>query len=200
MVEEGGARILIDPSGHDASNFVSFGRPDVVIYTHEHMDHFNPDLAQKFADSGVPIYANASTAKLMKSQPNIVADGQEFDVKGVKISVHELPHCLMANGSPGPQNSGYLIANRLFHPGDGKELADLKAEILAAPIAGPDISFKDAFDFAEQVSAKTVVPVHYDFIGAKPEVFDVLCGDQKPFEVKIIAPGQSIEIWFFSYT
>ena len=193
LVEEGSARILIDPSGAEAERFDSFGKLDAVLYTHEHSDHFDPDLAQKFADAGVPIYANASTAKQMKSQPNIVADGQEFAVGNLKVQVRELPHCLMTDGSAGPQNTGYFIAGRLFDPGDGKELANFSAELLALPITGPDISLKDANDFAKACGAKTVIPVHYDYIGTKPEVFASL-GGPKPFQIQILELSQSAEI------
>jgi len=193
LIEEGNARIVIDPSGQEAADSNKFGKLDAVLYTHEHGDHFDPELAQKFADAGVAVYANASTAKQMKSPPNVIEDGQELEVAGVKISVHELPHCLMVSGAQGPQNSGYLINERLFHPGDGKELAGVKAEILAVPISGPDISLKDASDFVKQVGAKVAVPIHYDFIGTKPEVFEMLGGDQ-PYQVKTIGAGQTIEV------
>jgi L-ascorbate metabolism protein UlaG (beta-lactamase superfamily) len=169
LIEDGNARLLIDASGQDAENYDEFGKLDAVLYTHEHMDHFDPELAEKFISAGVKTYANASTAKQMKSQPEIVSDGQEFDVNGLKIQARELPHCLMVDGSTSVQNTGYLVGERLFHPGDGKELAGLRAEILAVPINGPDISLHDAFAFAVQVGAKDVVPIHYDYLGGNPD-------------------------------
>jgi len=194
LIEEGKARILIDPSGQDTGNYDKFGKLDAVIYTHEHSDHFDPDLAQKFADAGVKLYANASTAKQIKSQPEIVSDNQEFDVNGMKIQARELPHCLMVDGSESVQNTGFLVADRLFHSGDGTQISGLSAEILAAPITGPDISLKDATDLAKFVSAKTVVPVHYDYIGTKPEVFASFSERSKAFEVKVIGLGETIEL------
>jgi len=140
LIEEANVRILFDPSGHEAENFELFGKLDAVLYTHEHADHFDANLAKKFADAGVPIYANASTAKQMKSQPTMVEDGQGFSINGLSLKALELPHCLMTDGSAGPQNTGYLIAERIFNPGDGKALAGLSAEVLLAPITGPDIS------------------------------------------------------------
>ena len=189
------SRILIDPSGAEAENFAKFGKLDAVIYTHEHSDHFDPELAQKFADAGVAIYANASTAKQTKSAPNIIADGQEFSVGSFKIKAMELPHCLMVDGSAGPQNTGYLINSKLFHPGDGVELAGLSAEVLALPIAGPDVSLKDAYSFAKQASAKTIVPIHYDYTGLNPEVLARWTANYtfKP-DIKILELGQSIEL------
>ncbi len=193
LVEEGNARLLIDPSGQEAERYDNFGKLNAVLYTHQHGDHFDADLAQRFAAAGVPIYANASTAKFCKTPPLVLEDGKEYDVAGVKIKAIELPHCPMVDGSAGPQNTGLLVNGRLFHPGDGRELDGLQVEILALPITGPDISLRDANDFAKQVGAKTAIPVHYDFIGTKPEVLERLGGD-KPYQIKILGISESTEI------
>jgi L-ascorbate metabolism protein UlaG (beta-lactamase superfamily) len=77
----------------------------------------------------------------------------------------------MVDGSEGPQNTGYLISEKLFHPGDGKQLEGLSVDTLAVPISGPDISLHDAYMFTKQVSAKQVIPIHYDYLGGNPEFF-----------------------------
>ena len=125
----------------------------------------------------------------------MVEDGQEFNVGSLTVKALELPHCLMIDGSEGPQNTGYLINNKLFHPGDGKELQGLHAEVLALPISGPDISLKDASDFVKQLAARTVVPIHYDYIGTNPEVFAAFVGySHQTFQVKVVRQGQSAEV------
>jgi len=194
LIEEGAARLLIDPSGQEATRLSDFGKLDAVMYTHEHGDHFDADLAQQFSANGAKIYANAATAKKMKTAPTIVEDGQEFDVGGVKVKAYELPHCLMWDGSAGPQNTGYLVAGRLFHSGDGDNLEGLAVEVGAIPITGPDVSLKDAFEFAKQLSLKTIVPVHYDYIGTKPEVFAELALGQFGIDTKVLEIGESAEV------
>ncbi|MBX4190818.1 MBL fold metallo-hydrolase [Candidatus Saccharibacteria bacterium] len=195
LIEEGDARILIDPSGEEKDR--DFGRLDAVFYTHEHSDHFDPKMAQAFVEQAIaPVYANASTAKQIKASKIAVEDSQEFDVAGIKVKVIELPHCLMPNGTKGPQNTGYLIDEKLFHPGDGKELAGFLVDNLALPITGPDVSMKDAFSFAKQVSAKKVIPIHYDKIGAKPKVYETFAGFFPEFKFKfhVLKIGESVEL------
>jgi L-ascorbate metabolism protein UlaG (beta-lactamase superfamily) len=193
LVEEGGVRVVIDPSGQASDSLDKFGKLDAVLYTHEHGDHFDAEMASKFVDDGAAVYANASTAKLIKSQPNIVTDDQEFSIGSLKVQAKELPHCLMWDGSAGPQNTGYLLAGRLFHAGDGKDLEGFSVDIAALPINGPDVSLKDAFDFAKQLSAKIVVPIHYDYLGGNPDVFAEV-GKGMGLNTKVLANGESANL------
>ena len=194
LIEINGVRILIDPSGQDKQT--DFGKLDAIFYTHEHPDHFDPEMAQTFVEQAVaPVYANASTAKQVKASVTTTEDGKEYEINGIKIKALELPHCLMIDGSEGPQNTGYLINNELFHSGDGKELEGLNVRVLAGPITGPDVSLKDICSFANQVSAEILLPVHYDYIGTKPEVLKTFSGFYKqPFEIRIIDFGKTTDI------
>ena len=195
LIEDGSTRILIDPSGDEKDRFNDFGKLDAVLYTHEHGDHFDPDLTKIFLESGIAVYANASTAKQADNSVKVVKNGQEFDIKELRIKVIELPHCPMPNGSAGPQNVGYLVNEKIFHPGDGKALTGLKVDNLAVPITGPDVSMRDAFDFLRQVGAKIGIPIHYDKLGANAEVYKTFAGYfDFPFELKPLKMGKSIEI------
>jgi L-ascorbate metabolism protein UlaG (beta-lactamase superfamily) len=193
LIEENGVRILIDPSGQD-KDIEKFGKLDAVLYTHEHSDHFDPEMATIFVEQGVaPVYANASTAKQIEASKTEVSDGQEFDIKGVKIKAYELPHCLMVDGSQGPQNTGYLISQKLFHPGDGKELNGISVDNLAMPLAGPDISPHDGFTFAKQVNAKQVIPIHYDYLGGNPDFFAMMT-EKHGIKTLGLKNGETVEL------
>lgn len=194
LVEEVGARILIDPSEQEADDSQKFGKLDAVLFTHEHSDHFDSDLAQKFMDDGIAVYANVSTAKQIKGQPNVVSDGQKFSVGYVEVLTKDMDHCPMPDGSTGPQNTGYIIAKRLLHSGDSIQAGDSKVEIIAGPITGPDVSIRDAMDLGKLVGAKVFVPIHYDYIGTKPQVFASFAKSYgMPFEVQVIEESQTIE-------
>lgn len=197
LLEKDHQKIVIDPGdvflkSHDVSELKGVA---AVLYTHQHADHYEPTIAAAFKEWGVALYANADTAALIGDHAQVVHDTDTFEVAGFTVQARELPHCLLANGAAGPQNTGYVIDDILFHPGDGKELADFTVDNLALPLVGPDISVLDAINFAKQVQAKVVVPIHYDAIPFSPEVFAVYAErGQGTFEVRILADGASTTV------
>lgn len=195
LIEEGKTRILIDPSAQETERVAGFSPIDAVLYTHEHADHFDPELAAQFQHQAIAIYANASVAKQLSFSPIIVEDGQEFAVKDILVKVLELSHCPMPDGSGGPQNTGYLFNQKLFHPGDGKELAGLQVSTLALPITGPDISPRDAFAFARQTGARRAIAIHWDIWGANAGFYASRAKAlAQPFELEILGIGESTEV------
>lgn len=199
LIEHKGKRILIDPGSFVAEKYsaADLGPVDVVLLTHEHADHVNPNLIKEvIGDSSAEIIANQSTSSLLDGfNVHIVKDGEAFTAAGIKISAHELPHVPMIDGSAGPQNTGYLIDGNFFHPGDGVKISNVQAQSAGIPIAGPDLSYRDAFDFIKQLGCKTAIPIHYDYFLGDPAQFAQLGSSILP-ETKIIVldNGQSAEI------
>ncbi len=195
LLEKGGHRIVIDPGVFFTAKYgrQELGKVEAVLYTHQHPDHYDPALAKVLQAEGVPLYGNESVCKLIEAGCQLSSDGG-FGIAGFEIIPHDLAHCVMADGSAGPQNTGYIVDGTLFHPGDGIEAQGLKVDNIALPIAGPSISLHEAFKFALSVGAKKIIPVHYDNVGLFPgnpngfaKVFDKA-------EVIVLADGESTEL------
>jgi L-ascorbate metabolism protein UlaG (beta-lactamase superfamily) len=69
----------------------------------------------------------------------------------------------MVDGSDGPQNTGFIINSTFFHPGDGVSIKSLTIDSAAVPIAGPDVSPHDVYQFIADLNCNTVIPIHYDY-------------------------------------
>jgi L-ascorbate metabolism protein UlaG (beta-lactamase superfamily) len=192
VIEKGGARLAIDPGSitMDRHEIDELGHLDAVLYTHRHHDHFDERYVDALLDTGARLYGNADVCTLVEDMHQ-VSDGEPIEVGGLEILPHDLPHVPMVNGSAGPPNTGYLVDGELFHPGDGMDLPGLRARILAVPIAGPSISFRDAYIFVQRSSATMAVPMHYDFFLADPEQFGGFCDIA---DVVVLGPGESAEL------
>jgi L-ascorbate metabolism protein UlaG (beta-lactamase superfamily) len=178
IVEVDGRRLLIDPGTYLSGSYDldDLGQLDGILITHRHPDHLDPALVPALRSHGWPLYGNADVVELLG--PDLatpVTSGTPFEVGGVAVVPHDLPHVPLVDGSPGPPNTGYLIDGTLFHPGDGVELTGLRAPVVAAPISGPSISFRDAYRFVATLGARTVVPIHYDSFTADPHHFARVC-------------------------
>lgn len=199
-IEEDGHVIVIDPG----VNFLHTHQPqdlydvEAALYTHEHSDHYEPTIANALLDRGIPLFANESTALLIGEQHcTIVRSGEPFTIAGFEITPIDLPHSLLPDGTPGPQNTAYLVNGMFLHPGDAKELAgaSITASAMGLPITGPDISQMDAFAFAKAIGAEKAIAMHFDNHGANPQYYaDAAAAKQMPFTLVVLADGESIEI------
>ena len=193
VLEKGKSRLLIDP-GTLAMNDYSlddFGEFQAVLYTHRHADHFDESQIGPLLERGVDLYGNADVCAAIGDAGKEVRDGEDLQLGDFEITPRDLPHFPMVDGSDGPPNTGFIFDNRLFHPGDGIAIDGVTVELLALPIAGPSISFRDAYVFTQQVKAETVVPIHYDFFVADPELFAKYCDVAK---VVTLGSGEAVEL------
>jgi L-ascorbate metabolism protein UlaG (beta-lactamase superfamily) len=193
LEKDDGGRLLVDPGKQatKAHDFAALGPVDAVLYTHTHADHLDDKAAAAFLDRGTPLYGNADVAaRLGGGLVTEVRDGERLSVAGFDVQPVELEHMPMVDGSSGPQNTGFVFDGRCFHPGDGFRVDGLTVETLAVPIAGPSMSFRDAYRFVQQVGARRAVPIHYDVYVADPSVFAARCDIA---EVVVLGDGMSVD-------
>ena len=194
VVETDDARIAIDPGTFVTARheLTELGPLDAVLYTHRHADHLDIEVVDSLREGGAELFGNADVVALLgEDRCTLVEAGRPFTAAGIEVAPHDLPHVVMVDGSPGPPNTGFLLEDTLFHPGDGIELTGLTAPVAAVPIAGPSISFHDAYRFVRQLGAQRIVPVHYDAFVADPEHFARVCDIA---EVHVLADTESLDL------
>ena len=172
-------------------------RPDLVIATHWHEDHLDPE--------GIPIIAKCSEAKFLappscvsrmlgwgvpRSRVTGISPGQTHTFKDVKITAVPARHIANIPGWETDDAIGLLLSFdglRIYHSGDTEY--DLRLRALAydkqAPIdaallvingAGGNMNAHEAALLAWQLGAKTIVPMHHvlwkDFTGGEQATLD----------------------------
>lgn len=198
LLEKEDQRILIDPGSFTAAKYTAddFPEIEVIVLTHRHPDHVEVELIKAvLAKKSVPVIANADTKE---AYPDIVTDvissGETVSHAGFDILAHDLPHVPMVDGSSGPQNTGYVFDGNFFHAGDGVDTTGINVHYAAVPIAGPDLSLRDAHDLIKSIGAKVIIPIHYSlFSDEKPVAAVGLIQKFTPEidELRVLANGEA---------
>jgi len=163
-IQTNGVTILTDPGAWSTMQNTVTG-VDIVLITHEHSDHYHIDsLNAVLANNpNAVIVTNNAVGKLLTEQGimhTIVTDGMTETVKGVPLKGVGDIHALIHESIPSVENTGYVIDNYLYCPGDAFALPNQEINVLALPVCGPWMHIKDALSFAEQVNPKVCFPIH----------------------------------------
>ena len=164
LVEEGGARVLLDP-GSFSEGFETLEGLTAVCLTHQHVDHVDPERVRPLLDRnpGVRVVSDEGSAEALGeagADVEVVHDGDELALGGLALRVVGRDHAAVHPEVPVVPNVGYLVGGRLFHPGDSLTVPGEPVEVLAVPAGAPWLKLADAVDYLRKVGPRVAVPVH----------------------------------------
>ncbi len=163
LIEVGDLRLLTDPG--DYNQVPEVDDLDYVLITHEHQDHCHVDAVKAVLrqNRAAHVITHAAVAKILRESgvsSMDIRDGEEKILKGVSVRSFGTEHACIHPDLPSVQNTGFLIAGRLFYPGDAFHDPDVPVEILALPVAGPWMKLSEAVEYAKALKPAVVFPVH----------------------------------------
>jgi len=164
-------------------------RPDVLIFTHNHLDHYDPETAEKILATGsILVLAPGSvwdTARKNGGDHNYVLFNRHttWTEQGIRFAAVKAEH-----SDPTPigviiddgEQKYYITGDTLYNEeifGDVPE--DIDVVFLPINGAGNNMNKEDAARFAKRIDAKKVVPIHFG-------MFDELTAGDFPCENKVI--------------
>jgi L-ascorbate metabolism protein UlaG (beta-lactamase superfamily) len=164
LVEEGGARVLLDP-GSFSEGFERLEGLTAVCLTHQHPDHLDRDRLRQLLDRnpGVRVVSDEGSAKPLGeagAEVEVVHHGDELGLGGLGVAVLGRDHAVIHPDVPVVPNVGYLVGGRLFHPGDAFTDPGRPVEVLAVPAGAPWLKLAEAVDYLRRVGPRVAVPVH----------------------------------------
>ncbi|MFD1247987.1 MBL fold metallo-hydrolase [Nocardioides ginsengisoli] len=163
--EHDGTSLVVDPGVWTQREAVE--GVDAVLITHEHMDHYHPELLRA-ADA--PIYTiGAVAAQIREGAPDlaervtVVRPDEAWSIGSFAVrAVGEL-HAVIHPELPRFDNSGYLLSGggtTAYHPGDALTAPGEAVDVLLAPVSAPWMRVSEGVDFARMIGARQTVAIH----------------------------------------
>ena len=121
--------------------------------------------------------------------------GDDLVVSGARVQVVGGQHAIIHADIPRIDNVGYLIADRLLHPGDSLTVPDQPVDVLCLPTSAPWLKAAEAIDYLRSVGPRVVVPIHEAQL-AMPQLYYRLFEQLAPpgTELRVIDGGEPTEL------
>ncbi len=207
LFEKNGVQIMIDPYLSDSVSRVNPKNarrvpveealfdlsPDIMLFTHDHIDHYDPETAPRFLhkqDKCMTVLGPASVWQKARQEGGghnyvqfnrhtewtekgfcfAAVKAEHSDAQAIGVIIHDLE----------ADKRYYVTGDTLYNKA---VLADLPQgiDVIFLPVngVGNNMNMLDAARFAKECSAKVAVPLHFG-------LFDSLDPRDFPFENKVI--------------
>ena len=204
LFETGGLKIIVDPYLSNSvvkvnpknyrrvkvNNEFFKIKPDVMIFTHNHLDHYDPATAMSFinCDSKITVLSPQSVYENVRrigGENNYVLFNRHtvWSEKGIRFTAVKAEH---SDSTPigviidDGKNKYYITGDTLYNEEIFDDIPDdIYALFLPVNGVGNNMNMEDAARFAKRINAKHTVPIH---IG----MFDELSADDFECDNKVI--------------
>jgi L-ascorbate metabolism protein UlaG (beta-lactamase superfamily) len=164
LLEVEGKRILVDP-GRFTTEQNELTAIDIILITHEHADHYHSESMQVVTrnNPNAVVITNSSVARLL-TELGVTSQVLEGDSRAVVLDIslqaHDGDHVEIVGDFGIVQNTGYMINEQFFFPGDAYTIPEKTVDILALPVAGLWCKVSDAISYAKTIQPRVAFPVH----------------------------------------
>jgi len=164
VITKGNTKLMFDP-GRFTKDQLKITGLQAIIITHKHTDHLDPETlpeiiknnpeAQVFCNSDSGVRLDKLNIKWSRLE-----DGETATVGDFKIEAFGKDHQPIYSEIETPVNTGYLINETLFHPGDSYFVPPKPVEVLAAPFSAPWGTIGQSIDYVKKVKPPKAFTIH----------------------------------------
>lgn len=185
----GGKEIHVDPWSR--GDYTGYDSADLILITHPHQDHLDPELIDKLYKEGTMVIVNRTSAeKLSKFNPKILENGDTTEALGIGIKAIPAYNLIRERSEgvkfhPKGEGNGYILeigGKRILIPGDTEaipEIAELTdIDVAFLPIRLPyTMSGQEAAELALKFKPKILIPYHTGGEKVPPEFLNLMKQD-----------------------
>ena len=176
---------------------------ELILITHAHDDHFQPDEIARLRAAGTKIVAPHDVAAELPGDVTPVAPGESHEVAGVHFTTVPAYNTAEERLQMHPKANrwvGYVIElpnGTCYHAGDtdhAPELDAIEADVAFLPIGGTyTMEWKEAAGFAHAMAPRIAVPMHYGFVVGSAGDGERFREAADPIEVHLMTPTNPFE-------
>jgi L-ascorbate metabolism protein UlaG (beta-lactamase superfamily) len=194
-----GLTVYIDPWGVSADDPPA----DLILITHAHSDHFEPDDIAKVTRQGTKLVAPTDVANDLTGDVTAVAPDQSHEVGGVRFTT--VPAYNTREEALGfhPRENGWvgyvleLGDTSYYHAGDtdhAPELDAIETDVAFLPVGGHfTMNVDEAAGLAGSIAPSLAVPMHYGFVVGSASDGARFRDAAAPIQVQILSPVDPFE-------
>ena len=140
-------------------------RPSTSLITHEHVEHFSESRVRAALtdNPSLEVWSVPPVVEALSDwggRVHAVTGGERFLAAGVSVQAYGQQHAVVHPDVPAIDNTGFLIADRVFHPGDALTVPDVPVETLLVPVHAPWLRVADAIDWVRAIAPGRAVAMH----------------------------------------
>jgi L-ascorbate metabolism protein UlaG (beta-lactamase superfamily) len=189
-----GPAVYIDPWGVRPDDIPA----DLILITHAHSDHFQPEDIAKVTKEGTKLVAPHDVAAELSGDVTPVAPGESHEVAGVRFTTVPAYNVVPERLDRHPKAKGWvgyvleLGPHRYYHAGDTdhvSELYSIETDVAFLPIGGTyTMDVEEAAGLARAMGPGLAVPMHFGFVVGKPEDAERFRAAAAPVPVEVLTP------------
>jgi len=205
VMQWNGKTVYVDPVG-GSKLFADLPKPDLVLVTHMHFDHFDPATLEAIlpAKGNITVVAPKTVAEKIpealrgKITVKVPANGEKTEAAGVEIQA--VPAYNTSQGKekfhPKGRDNGYVLTmggKKVYIAGDTEDTPEMRAlkgiDVAFLPMNLPyTMSVEKAAEAIRQLKPKVVYPYHFrsgDGTKADFERLRKLVGEDSGIEIRV---------------
>ena len=171
---------------------------DVLLITHSHYDHFQPDEVARLSTPSTKLVAPHDVAAELTGDVTPVAPGESHEVAGLRFTTVPAYNVAEDRLDKHPKANrwvGYVLelGGRIYyHAGDtdhAPELDDVRTDVAFVPIGGTyTMDPEEAGGLVTAIGPQLAVPFHFGFVVGAPTDAERFRRAADPVPVEVMRP------------